>query len=76
MVARSWGSRVVSVWILVIRLASCAKSTLKVAVCNPGQVPYATVQANGTLTGYDVGDCLSFPDISPIFSYTLHSIKY
>jgi hypothetical protein len=50
--------RAVLIWTLVIPLASCAKSTLKVAVCNPGQVPYATVQDDGTLTGYDVGNSL------------------
>lgn len=55
---------VASVWILVIPFARCAKSTLKVAVCNPGQVPYATVQDNGTLNGYDVGKCLSCPNLS------------
>ena len=31
------------------------KSTLKVAVCNPGQMPYAFMDLSGNLTGYDVG---------------------
>ena len=58
MVANSTiGLRFVAIWFMV-PLALCAKSTLKVAVCNPGQVPYATVQDNGTLTGYDVGKVL------------------
>ena len=31
------------------------QSTLKVAACNPGQVPYVSVLENGTLQGYDLG---------------------
>jgi hypothetical protein len=54
--AQSSAFRIVAIWILAVQFARCAKSTLKVAVCKPGQVPYATVQDNGTLTGYDVGN--------------------
>ena len=31
------------------------QSTLKVAVCKPGQAPYAITQRNGSLAGFDVG---------------------
>jgi hypothetical protein len=60
MAAQSLGFRIVLIWLLAIPSARCAKSTLKVAVCNPGQVPYATVQDDGTLTGYDIGNYLFF----------------
>jgi hypothetical protein len=72
MVAQSRGLHLILIWLLVIPLASCAQSTLKVAVCNPGQVPYAIVQANGTLTGYDVGNCLFCPYY--FRSHALHSL--
>ena len=29
-------------------------STLKVAVCNPGQLPYANVDKDGNLEGFDI----------------------
>ncbi len=31
------------------------QSTLRVAACNPGQLPYVTME-NGTLKGYDIGE--------------------
>ncbi len=64
-------------WSFAIPLAYCAKSTLKVAVCNPGQVPYATVQENGTLTGYDVGNyhLLSRALFCPYFPCVSHLTK-
>jgi hypothetical protein len=35
-------------------------STLKVAVCSPGQAPYAVTLPNGTLAGFDVGISIAF----------------
>ena len=35
--------------------ASTAPSTLRVAVCNPGSVPYDIVAPNGSLAGFDIG---------------------
>ena len=34
-------------------------STLKVAVCNPGQLPYANVDKDGNLEGFDIGCMLT-----------------
>jgi hypothetical protein len=31
------------------------QSALRVAACNPGQLPYVTME-NGTLKGYDIGE--------------------
>ena len=36
-----------------------SQSTLKVAVCKPGQAPYAITVGNGTLAGFDVGTFLA-----------------
>jgi hypothetical protein len=46
-------------WIVVgmaqILAVHGSPSTLKVAVCNPGQLPYATMDSDGNLLGYDIG---------------------
>jgi hypothetical protein len=36
-------------------LAQKSPSSLKVAVCNPGQVPFASMNEDGKLAGFDVG---------------------
>ena len=33
------------------------QSTLKVAACNPGSVPYVDTDDSGNLIGYDIGRC-------------------
>jgi hypothetical protein len=47
------------VWAVVlfaqIMTVHSSQSTLKVAVCNPGQLPYANMDDNGNLVGYDIG---------------------
>jgi hypothetical protein len=35
---------------------SAAPSTLKVAICNPGSIPYANTNAGGSTVGFDAGD--------------------
>ena len=36
-------------------------SRLKVAVCNPGSIPYSVTDANGTSYGFDIGrHCFPF----------------
>ena len=51
----NWMLRIISL-IAVHILDIHAKSTLKVAVCNPGIIPYVQLDnATGTFQGYDVG---------------------
>ena len=47
------------------------QSTLKVAACNPGSVPYVTTDSNGNVVGYDIGKftiCCYFGLFSGIFT--------
>jgi hypothetical protein len=47
-------------------------STLKVAVCSPGQAPYAVTLLNGTLAGFDVGiDIVFFVGVSDFLTQIL-----
>ena len=41
--------------VIMFRTVSTARSTLRVAACNPGSVPYAVLDANGTSAGFDIG---------------------
>ncbi len=52
-------------WCLVsgFSIVMSKPSTLRVAACYPGSVPYVTVDADGQLSGFDIGnyklpDCL------------------
>ena len=42
----------------MLSIANAAPSTLKVAGCNPGIMPFVDMK-NGTLRGYDIGKSLN-----------------
>jgi hypothetical protein len=42
------------------------QSTLKVAACNPGSVPYVDTDDSGNLIGYDIGMCNETVDCTAI----------
>jgi hypothetical protein len=43
------------------RIASTDPSTLRVAACNPGSVPYVIFNESSQLTGFDIGEAHRFP---------------
>ena len=45
-------------WLLALCISgvSSQQSTLKVAACNPGSVPYVNTDSSGNLVGYDIGE--------------------
>ena len=45
----------VTILAVTISAAWAKPSTLKVAVCDPGQAPYAITLPNGSFAGFDVG---------------------
>lgn len=57
-----------------------AKSTLKVAACDPGLTPFVQMR-NGSVKGYDIGKYLNFPkrkilDFNTVRPVRLTSCRY
>ncbi len=66
MVSSLWCYFKLAICILAVGISSNtpsvqAKSTLKVAVCYPGIIPYVNIDnVTQTFKGYDVGKCIFF----------------